>query len=294
MLSVLDFDDFRHPLEPTQHEAFYFQFASSDGQTFGFLRTLFGYSTVLEIVAVQAAGSTWVFQRGTPLSGGFGASYDASGSTLRLICLESWVAWRCVFNDQVTNVASNATTSLSLDFQFQATGPATRYRIGPYQQAQQDGRMKGSLTLNGQTYPTEYVCSRDRSWGERQMNLADDWLVASVPQHLYLALIHADHGQMHIGHYFSAPDQRTALTAPIMSVYGHLLNFQDHAAGLGSWEVERVVQPFVVYLGPPGREAIRNQPRPGDLYRDELGPAMYTAPDGRKVLGFLELARRLR
>jgi hypothetical protein len=50
----------------------------------------------------------------------------------------------------------------------------------------------------------------------------------------------------------------------------------------------------VAYLGPAGHEDLRDTPQPGDLYRDDIGPAQFTAPDGRKMIGFLEQARRMK
>lgn len=293
VLSVFDFDDHRHVLDSTQHEACYFQFASRDGQLFGFLRTLFGQSDMLEIVALRVEGRTWVSQGVSPLPGGPTPSHDASGPTLKLACLEPWAKWKCIFDGPLTDIASRHSASFALDFQFHADGPPTRYQFGPYQQVQQDGVMSGSFRLDGQPFGGEFLCSRDRSWGQRQMHIAEDWIVASLPRSLYLAVIHIDGQQHHFGHFFLPDGQREAFRAPAVSADGNGWRIADDQTDAGVWQVERVTSPFVVHLGPPGQEAVRLEAHAGDLYRDEIGPAMYTAPDGRRIPGFLERARRV-
>jgi hypothetical protein len=61
----------------------------------------------------------------------------------------------------------------------------------------------------------------------------------------------------------------------------------------GSWHVQRLASPLVAYLGQAGQEAIRDEPQPDDLYRDDIGPALFASPQGEQVVGFLDQSRRL-
>ena len=293
MLSILNQDDYRHILSSDQHEAFYFQFSTPDSQAFGFVRTLFGQSTVLELIALHVDNQTWVYQRGSPLAGALGPTYDASGPALTLQCLQPWIEWRCAYHGQVRNVVSDEIGSLQLNMRFRTETPASRYRFGPYQQVQQDGALIGSLRLNGREHRSEFLCMRDRSWGKRQMHIAQDWITACAPHHLYLALIHIDAQQMHFGHFFLPQGQRELFKVPQVRRDDSVWHIEDVEAGLGAWTAQRLVQPFSVFLGDAGQETLRLERRPGDLYYDEIVPAMYTAPDGRHAPGFLEEARRL-
>lgn len=295
MLSVPDFDDYCHILSDNQHEAFFFQFASDDGQTYGILRTLFGTGTVLEIVVVRLEGQTWLYQRGGPLAGAPGPVYDASGPLLTLLCLQPWTSWRCYFDGQLVELASGYSAPFRLDLQFFSTAPPARYVLGPYQHIQQDGRLEGSFKLGGREYHGPFVCSRDHTWGQRQMHIAQSWVVASLPAHLYLAVINPISAAqpMHLGHRFSSDGQQTLWQAPMVTTDDNGWQIQEAEMADNVWQARRAMPAVGVYLGPPGCEAVRRDPQPGDLYYDELGPTLYTAADGRRYMGFLEHARRI-
>jgi hypothetical protein len=295
MLFPLNFDDYRHALDSDQHEAFYFIFTSADGQDFGFLRTLFGRSFILEIVALYFQGHTWVYQRGSPITGAPAPAYEASGHKLTMQCLLPWTEWWCRFDDQVSEPSSGQSVPLKFNWQFRAEGPATRYRFGPYQQVQQDGVISGSLTVSGKEYLCNFVCSRDHSWGKRQMNIAQSWVLASLPAHLYLAVLNLDAESQpsHFGHFVSSSGERQDFQSPNILSNGQSWSIEDAEITGGVWQVRRAAPPLVAYLGVAGREAVRPEPRPGDLYRDELGPAMYVSPQGHQILGFVEHARRI-
>ncbi len=295
MLIPLDFDDYRHALDSSQHEAFYFLFTSTDGQNFGFVRALFGQSFVLEIVALCFEGRTWVYQRGSPLVGAPGPAFEASGPNLALQCLIPWTEWWCRFEGHVGEISSGQSTPLKFNWQFRAEGPATRYRFGPYQQVQQDGALSGTLTVSGKEHRCNFVCSRDHSWGQRQMHVAQKWIVASLPSQLYLAVMNLDANSQtaHFGHFFPSPGQRQDFQSPTVLPNDGGWHIKDDGAMAGAWHAQRTAPPLIAYLGAAGRETVRLEPRPGDLYRDEIGPAMFTSPQGHQALGFVECARRI-
>ncbi|HIE39390.1 MAG TPA: hypothetical protein EYP77_10055 [Anaerolineae bacterium] len=284
-------DDHRHTLEPGEHEAFYFQFTSPDGSVFGFIRTLFDREGILELVALRAGGRAWSHQQRAPLSDA--PATDASGPSLRLTCLEPWRAWRCLFQGAVQGVKGGMAAEAVLNLTFTASGDPTPYRFGPYQQVQQDGRLDGRLRVGPETWTGGLLCSRDRSWGRRPMGAATGWTVVSVPGHLYVAVVQTEGGTVCFGQFTPPDGQRVPARAARVSPEGDGCVIEDREAGVGAWRARRLAPPLVAHLGPAGQEALRDEPRPGDLLRDEIGPALFTSPEGEEVVGFLEQARRL-
>ncbi len=286
-------DDYRHSLEPGQHEAFYFLFTAQDGAVYGFLRTLFDQKTVLEMAVLHSGERTWAYQRRIPLSDTPPSPGDASGDALTLTCLEPWQSWRCRFQGTVRDVAGEGTMPVTVDLTFAAINDPALYSFGPYHQVQQDGHVRGQLQIGSQMWTGEMVCCRDRSWGVRPMGVALRWTLASVPDRLYAVVVETRQGPAGFGR-FRTPD------GPFRPV--HLLRvaatdggwrLEDPTAGLAAWHVQRIVPPLVGYLGPAGQEEMRTEPRPGDLLRDELGPALFTSPEGKRLIGFLEQAEGL-
>ncbi|MGB9775872.1 MAG: hypothetical protein ACPL7C_04890 [Anaerolineae bacterium] len=294
-------EDFRHTLQPGEHEAFYFAFTSSDGAVFGLLRTLFGYDSVLEILVLSIQGTTW-FHHSPGEVGPRDADLDASGPWLRLRCSRPWEAWTCSFWGPVRNSAGQE-APLLLQLEFHATTPPDRYTFGPYTQAQQDGRLRGRIGIGQTDLEGEWLCYRDHSWGVRPMGVAMGWTVAWVPERLYAVRVETPQGPAGFGR-FVAPDgswhplrvPRVALleTPSASQPQGFpWWRVEEPEGGLGPWTFTRIAEPLVGYLGPAGQEAFRPAPQPGDLLQDELGPARLISPQGELFTGFLEQARRL-
>jgi len=286
-------DDYRHNLEPGQHEAFYFLFTDRDGAVYGFLRTLFDRETVLEMAVLHFNERTWVYQRRVPLSGDSPPPDDASGDALTLTCLEPWQSWRCRFQGMVQEVAGAKTLAARVDLAFAAINDPALYAFGPYYQVQQDGHVNGQLQLGSETWAGEMLCSRDRSWGVRPMGVARRWTLVSVPDRLYAVVVETPQGPAGFGR-FRAPDAqfRPLHLLQVTAVDGGW-RLEDPTVGLATWHVQRIAPPLVGYLGPAGQEEMRTEPRPGDLLRDELGPALFTSPEGERLIGFLEQAEGL-
>lgn len=286
-------DDQRHDLESGEHEAFYFLFTSSDGKTHGFVRTLFGRDAVLELVALHLAGRVWVHQRHAALAGGPVPAADASGPSVGLTCLEPWQSWRCLFQATTEDPAEGATLQANLDLTYTAINEPAHYRFGSYHQAQQDGRLSGRLRVGTETWTGELICYRDHSWGQRPMGAAAGWVIASAPGHFHVVVADMGSQQVCLGRFTTPDGQLAPVHSPRIVTSGEGWSIADPASELGTWFVHRLAPPLVAYLGPPGQEALRDEPRPGDLFRDDIGPARFTAPHGEKIVGFWEQARRL-
>lgn len=284
-------DDARHLLEPGQHEAFYFAFTASDGTVFGLLRTLFGHDSVLEILVLQVDGTPWFHQSSAGLPEG-ASDRSASGPILQMHCRRPWEAWDCSFCGSVRDDLGRE-TQLLLQLEFVATTPPGRYTFGPYIQAQQDGRLRGRISVGERDLSGEWLCYRDHSWGVRPMGVALGWTVAWVPEHLYAVRVETPQGPVGFGRFFASDGAIHPLRLPEVTSVSDGWRVEEREAGLGSWMFVRIAEPLVGYLGPAGHEAFRPAPQPGDLLRDELGPARFISPDGKSFTGFLEQARRI-
>lgn len=292
MLSPSPADDFRHYLQPGEHEAFYFVFTLPDGSFFGLLRTLFGHDSLLEILVLYRDGRTYFHQSRSPLTVPFSPE-DASGPSLRLHCEEPWAVWRCGFQGIVRDAAGEE-VPLALDLEFTATTPPAQYRFGPYTQVQQDGRLRGRIHLDGTETQTEWVAYRDHSWGIRPMGAARRWTLLCVPDHLYAVAVETDAGVQGFGRWIPPEGGGIFIETPtVAGTDAGWLVVEAPRAGMGPWRVRRLVSPIVAYLGPAGHEAFRDTPMPGDLLRDEMGPVLAIAPDGKEYPGFMEQARRI-
>ena len=286
-------DDHRHTLEPDEHEAFYFLFTSPDGQTHGFVRTLFGRDAVLELVALHIGDHVWAHQMQSTLSGNPATPADASGPTLKMLCREPWQMWRCRFDGAVHSVGEGAPLPARLDLTFTAANEPALFGYGRYRQAQQDGRLDGHVQVGADTWAGEFVCYRDHSWGQRPMGAASLWTIASAPGHFYVVVVEMGGQQMSFGRVATPDGESTPVRAPQIAISDEGWRIEDPEAGLAAWQVRRLAPPIVAYLGQAGQEELRGTPQPGDLYEDKIGPAVFTARQGEKIVGFVEQARRL-
>ncbi len=293
MDALITADDYRHALAAGEHEAFYFLFSTPDGQAFGFLRALFARDTVLEMVALRFGGRTWLHRLRSALPDDPPDVGDASGPTLRLTCQEPWQTWRCSFRSAVREVEGREIWPADLDLTFTALNAPGHYRFGPYRQAQQDGRLRGRIQIGAEVWSGELVCYRDHSWGQRPMGAAAGWTIAGAPGYFYIVIAETGPQPVHWGRLGLAGGEPRPPSAPQISAAGEGWHLEDPAAGMGTWQVQRLAPPLVAHLGPAGQEAIRDRMEPGDLYRDEIGPALFTSPQGDSIVGFLEQARRL-
>lgn len=286
-------DDHRHNLKPGEHEAFYFLFTSSDGEAYGFVRTLFDRDAVLELVALHLGGHTWAHQRRAALAN-LEPATDASGPALKITCLEPWRAWHCLFQGTVRCMDAETALQANMDLTYAATNEPARYQYGPYHQAQQDGRLRGHLQVGTEPWAGELLCYRDHSWGQRPMGAAARWTIASAPDHFYVVVVEMEGQQLSFGRFTTPDGQYAPAHAPRIVASGEGWCIEDPEAGFAAWRMQRLAPPLVAYLGPAGQETLRDEPRPGDLYQDEIGPALFTAPNGRKIVGFWDQARRLK
>ena len=292
-MTLIPTDDHRHDLKPGEHEAFYFPFTSPDGKAHGFVRTLFDRDEVLELVALHVGGRAWAHQCRAALPSSPVPTADGSGPTLKLTCVEPWQAWHCHFEGMVQDLAGATTLQADLDLAYTATSEPAHYPYGPYQQAQQDGWLSGHLRVGTEAWGGELICYRDHSWGQRPMGTAAGWTIASAPGHFYVAIAEIEGQQVCLG-WFATPDGQSApVRAPRVAALDEGWRIEDPESGFGAWQVQRLAPPLVAYLGLAGQEALRDEPRPGDLYRDDIGPALFTAPHGREIVGFWDQARRL-
>mgnify|MGYP000252061682 CR=1 FL=1 len=300
-MSLFPHEDFRHALQPGEHEAFYFAFTSPDGTVFGLLRTLFGYDSVLEILVLSVGGTTWFHQSRWDLDPR-ASDRDASGRLLWMRCFRPWEVWVCSFCGPVRNYAG-AEAPLLLHLEFTATVPPDRYIFGPYTQAQQDGRLRGRIGMGQTEMDGEWLCYRDHSWGVRPMGVATGWTLAWVPERLYAVRVETPQGVAGFGRFTDSGGTSHPLRAPQVTLLETLSSpspgdfpwwrLEEREAGLEPWTFTRIAAPLVGYLGPAGHEAFRPAPQPGDFLQDELGPARFISPEGQTFIGFLEQARRL-
>ena len=181
----------------------------------------------------------------------------------------------------------------SLNLEFAAINAPDLYRFGLYQQAQQDGRLSGRLQVGKDERAGEFICYRDHSWGHRPMGVAAGWTIASVPGRFYVIVAETPGQPVCFGRFTRPDGQFVPVHTPQIAAVDEGWSITDPGAGIGTWHVKRLAPPFEVYLGPAGQETLRNVPRPGDLYLDEIGPAHFISPEGEQVVGFLDQARGL-
>lgn len=288
---LLPTDDHRHDLRPGQHEAFYFLFGTSDGGLFGFLRTLFGPETVLEMTIIRLGRRTWAYQRRSPAPPR--TPGDASGASVKMRCTAPWQSWVCSFQGTMQEIEGQAAMSAALDLTFTAINEPALYRFGAYNQAQQDGRVVGQVRIGTEEWNGEMICFRDHSWGERPVGAAVRWTLASVPDRLYAVVVETKRGPAGFGRFRPPDGPFRPVILPTVTPLDGAYAIEDPTAGTGRWIVRRIAPPLVGYLGPGGQEAMRTTPQPGDLLRDELGPALFITPEGEERIGFLEQAEAL-
>lgn len=285
-------EDFRHSLQPGEHEAFYFTFTAPDGRTFGILRTLFGKDSLLEMVVLRRGDRTLIHQSsGVPAHGL--PPTEASGPALRLLCEKPWEHWRCSFRGSAQDDRGQM-VPLSLELGFIAVARPERYIFGPYTQVQQDGRMRGEIRLGSTNEQAKWVAYRDHSWGVRPMGVAQGWTLVCVPGHLYAVVVETREGHRGFGRWVSPDGRSVGLDVPtVLEGEAGQLTVEAPRAGMGKWQIRCLSPPLTAYLGPAGHEAFRDSPEPGDLLQDKMGPILAMAPDGNSYPGFMERARRI-
>ncbi len=291
--SLVASDDYRHTLSAGEHEAFYFVFLSPDRPFFGFLRLLFSADRVLEMVVLRRDRETWFSQREAPCPPALSPVSPIAGPGLHLVCEEPWQTWHGHWQGPLQREGNHTTQSFELDLTFQATTPPLLYRFGPYTQVQQDGHLEGRVEGAGAGWQGTLIGYRDRSWGQRPMGAASGWTVACLPGRFYAVVAETAPRPVRWGQCILADGRAQPLTALTLTVGEAEWRLEDPVAGLGPWQARRREPPLVVHLGPAGREAVRDAPQPDDLYRDELGPALFISPQGETEVGFVEQARRL-
>lgn len=290
---LIPVDDYRHALAVGEHEAFYFLFSAPDGRTFGFLRTLFGHDSVLELLALRCGDRTWLHERRASIPGGSLRSGDASGPEVTLACHTPWQAWRCSFHGPLQEVEGESALDVNLDLTFTATNTPDVYCFGPYHQAQQDGRLTGRLQAGSEACSGDLICYRDHSWGTRPMGAASGWTIASVPDRFYIVVVEMGEQRVQWGRLTVPEEEPVPVHAPQVTLADGGWCIQDPAVGLETVQVRRLAPPLTAFLGAAGQESIRCASRPEDLYSDCIGPALFLFPNGSQVAGFWDQARRL-
>ncbi len=286
-------EDWLHPLKPPQYEAFYFVFTSLDGRRFGSLRFLIGTEQVLELVAVADEGQHWGLHHRFPRSDLRVEGEKLRGPHLWMRRLEPWQRWEVGFEGTLHNAEDGRPRHLSMQATFEAEGPAARYRLGAYQQAEQEGWMEGTLRLGDADGLARCRFYRDHSWGVRDLGaVPNGWKVATAPGHFYLVYI--DFGRPIVfGRLETAEGPRPLNRAEVRELEEGIVHYRFPEYGVEA-KSQRIAEPMTAYLGRAGEEAFRRHPQEGDLLRDQLGPAIYTfGPGKEKITGFLEEARKL-
>jgi hypothetical protein len=286
-VSVAPHEDQRHVLGPDEHEAFYFVFCSQDGQVYGGLRLLFGRETLLELASVQIGERKGLHQKSQPWPAIDAPTPQVFGPDVTLDCVEPWQRWHA----RVECASEKGLPPFAMDLTFRATTPPARFNFGPsYQQVQQDGRLSGSVQVGAERWQGELLCYRDHSWGHRPMGAAKGWAILDIPERLYAVIITLPNDQrVWFGRAMAADGRSVPLVAPELTTD----SIQDPRAGVEKWTFEHLIPPSVSYLGQGGEEAVRSTPRPGDLFKDEIGPVLFTSPTGERIVGFMERAEAI-
>ncbi len=280
-------EDYRHPLDAGEHEAFHFLFTARDGSVFGYARLLFGHADVLEVLALRVAGETWVSQRrhpAPPLS-------DIRGEHLALTCRRPWEHWHLAFDGQATEVSTGAQRPLTFTATFQAATPPKRYRFGAhFQQVYQDGDYQVQMHLGAEHWAGVGCGARDHTWGRRPMSAVRNCTVLTIPRRLFTVIADTDLQPACFGHWIAA-GQVTPVSNPQLHATESGWRLEDAAVDSGIWQAQPLAEPLVVYYGVAGEEEVRAAPRAGDLLRDTIIPASFTSPEGESFTGFVDLLR---
>lgn len=298
-LNVRPSEDRRHALAPGEHEAFYFLFASANGEISGGLRTLFGPDDVLEMMGLRWTPTpgreyAWIHQQRVAYAPEAQSPDDASGPTMHLMCQTPWERWRGQFDGDAQTPESNA-ESLRLDVTFQATTPPVRFRVGDYEQVQQDGRLSGAIQTPHGTWEGELISYRDHSWGQRGAGDIPGWMILDIPEHLYAFIIGAvERPLFGVGRIIQADGEMRSVWRPrVRKLAPGRWQVEDRKAGLAPWTFERLGSAGISYLGQAGQEAVRAEASAEDRFVDKIGPAVFTSPTGDRITGFWDEARRL-
>jgi hypothetical protein len=285
-------EDYKHVLAPNEHEAVYFVFSQPDGAAFGYVRNLFGYDNVLEMVALRVGERTWVHQQRFPYAPISQPTQDASSPNLALKCQSPWQTWTMQFQSKLTS--ANTKIQCSLNLEFSAGNAPARYRFGAsYQQAQQDGPLHGPLQLGEQIWSGAWIGLRDHSWGERPMGMVDGTTGFFIPGQLYAMLVYTQGQMVSFGRAVTASGEWIPVREPHFTPTERGGQLFVPGAGVGPWSVQRLVKPLITWYGRAGYEAVRDDPQPDDLLRGEFGPAVFTSPDGKTVVGFLDQLKKV-
>ncbi len=288
-------EDWLHPLEANQYEALYFAFTSPDGRWFGFVRFLLGAEQVLELVALAVEGEHWGLTHYFPRAELRVEGHSLTGPHLRMRMEEGWQRWFVGFDGPLQRITDGVARPFSMEATFEAESIAARYRLGPYQQGEQEGWMEGRLRLGDRSGPTRYRFYRDHSWGVRDLGpTPEGWKVATAPGHFYLVYLQMG-GPIVFGRIDGGGNPRPLVRAEVEEVEPGVVRYRLPDAGVEATS-RRIVEPLTGYLGVGGVEAVRAHPQEGDIFHDKLGPVMYTikcSHGTKEVLGFLEEARRL-
>ncbi len=286
-------EDWLHPLEADQYEALYFAFTARDGRWFGFVRFLLGAEQVLELAALSAEGEQWGMTYAFPRAALRVEGQQIIGPHLRMHLLEGWHRWRLEFEGVLSR--EEAHLPFTLVASFEAEGEAARYRLGPYQQAEQEGWMDGRLVLGGRSHAARYRAYRDHSWGRRDLGPTPaGWKVATAPGQFYLVWLQMERPIV-FGRFESEAGTFPLTRAEVEELAPGLVRYRFPEAGMEVTS-RRLAPALDIFLGVGGVEAVRPRPQEGDLLHDKLGPVRYTVrrpQDTVEVLGFLEEARRL-
>ncbi len=288
-LNIAPQDDHRHILQPGEHEAIHFVFTLADGAVFGYVRTLFGYDDVLEVITLRTDGRTWVHQQRYPRAPLQSPTPDASAPTLSLVCQVPWEQWTLRFDGEVRAADSDEHRSVTLDARYIATTRPVHNRFGPlHQLVQQDGTLEGEVQFGEQTWDGPWTAIRDHTWGRRPMDAVTKVFSVSIPEHLHVIITDSKIQPPTFGHWIDVHGVVHATVAPQVTPTGSGWRIQDLETAMPVWTAERLVTPMIIYYGQAGQEQVRNERRPGDLLKDELGPACFVAPDGTVVTGFFD------
>ncbi len=288
-------EDWLHPLEANQYEALYFAFTSPDGRWFGFVRFLLGAERVLELAELSAEGEHWGMTHDFPRSALQVEGRQLLGPHLRMRLVEGWRRWTVGFEGPLQRLTDGVERPFSMTATFEAEDGAARYRLGPYQQGEQEGWMEGHLALGSVQGPTRYRFYRDHSWGVRDLGVIPaGWKVATAPGRFYLVYLQLD-PLIVFGRVETPDGPRPLRRAEVEEVGAGTIRYRFPDFGIEATS-QQIATPLGLYLGAGGVEAVRAQPEEGDLWHDKLGPVVYTliySTGTEEVLGFLEEARRL-
>jgi hypothetical protein len=246
------------------------------------------------MVALRVDGRTWVHQPKLAWENVAAPTPEAAGPHLRLTCRQPWATWRAHFDHEVAAVDDpTVRRALALDLTFEATIEPALYSYGPYHQVEQEGRLRGRVSLGAETWEGEFICYRDHSWGRRPMRDSAGWAIIVIPEKLYAAVVYMEERNFYMGRAVAPTGDFT----PVRD-----LTFRDTAEGWaldvpalgpGTWTLSRPTSPITLYLGPAGHEMVRDEAASGDLLHDRIGAAQFTSPDGELVMGFLEYGRKV-